>query len=84
MQTHLTPIKNSSLTWLSSFATFYQVRASATSDPLELITIRFLLTAHLKLLETPQNRDVLLNAHLYLVKISTVEEREVFKVSWFA
>lgn len=38
------------------------------------------LTAHLKLLENDQNKDVLLNAHLYLVKISQVEEREVFKV----
>lgn len=39
------------------------------------------LSAHLKLLENDQNKDVLLNAHLYLVKISQVEEREVFKVS---
>lgn len=38
------------------------------------------LSAHLKLLENDQNKDVLLNAHLYLVKISQVEEREVFKV----
>lgn len=38
------------------------------------------LSAHLKLLENDQNKDVLLNAHLYLIKISQVEEREVFKV----
>lgn len=39
------------------------------------------LSVHLKLLENEQNRDVLLNAHLYLVKISQVEEREVFKIT---
>jgi exportin-1 len=38
------------------------------------------LTAHLKLLENEENKAVLLNAHLYLIKISQVEEREVFKV----
>lgn len=39
------------------------------------------LSAHLKLLENDHNKDVLLNAHLYLVKISQVEEREVFKIT---
>jgi exportin-1 len=39
------------------------------------------LSVHLKLLENDQNRDVLLNAHLYLVKISQVDEREVFKIT---
>lgn len=38
------------------------------------------LSAHLRLVETPENEAVLLNAHLYLVKISQVEEREVFKM----
>jgi exportin-1 len=38
------------------------------------------LSAHLNLVENADGRDVLLNAHLYLVKISQVEEREVFKV----
>jgi exportin-1 len=38
------------------------------------------LSAHLTLVENADGRDVLLNAHLYLVKISQVEEREVFKV----
>ena len=27
-----------------------------------------------------KNRDVLLNAHLYMVKISQVDEREIFKI----
>ncbi|KAJ7125789.1 CRM1 C terminal-domain-containing protein [Mycena crocata] len=38
------------------------------------------LSAHLRALESEANRDALLNAHLYLVKISQVEEREVFKI----
>ncbi|KAJ7880171.1 CRM1 C terminal-domain-containing protein [Mycena leptocephala] len=38
------------------------------------------LSTHLRTLETESNRDALLNAHLYLVKISQVEEREVFKI----
>ena len=38
------------------------------------------LSAHLKLLENEDNKPVLLNAHWYLIKISQVEEREVFKV----
>ncbi|KAJ6606940.1 CRM1 C terminal-domain-containing protein [Mycena sp. CBHHK59/15] len=38
------------------------------------------LSAHLLALEAESNRDALLNAHLYLVKISQVEEREVFKI----
>ncbi|KAJ7821373.1 CRM1 C terminal-domain-containing protein [Mycena olivaceomarginata] len=39
------------------------------------------LSAHLSALEAEANRDALLNAHLYLVKISQVEEREVFKIA---
>ncbi|BGP74319.1 Karyopherin transporter [Rhodotorula toruloides] len=38
------------------------------------------LSAHVTILETPSHRDVLLNAHLYLIKISQVEEREIFKI----
>ncbi|KAF7371257.1 hypothetical protein MSAN_00761500 [Mycena sanguinolenta] len=38
------------------------------------------LSSHLTALETESNRDALLNAHLYLVKISQVEEREIFKI----
>ncbi|QRW27605.1 nuclear export receptor CRM1 [Rhizoctonia solani] len=34
------------------------------------------LTAHLRAVENAENRDVLLNAHLYMVKVSQVEERE--------
>ncbi|SPO24376.1 probable CRM1 - nuclear export factor, exportin [Ustilago trichophora] len=38
------------------------------------------LTTHLKLVENPENKDVLLNAHMYLIKVSQVPEREVFKI----
>ncbi len=38
------------------------------------------LTTHLKLVENPDNMDVLLNAHMYLIKVSQVPEREVFKI----
>lgn len=38
------------------------------------------LTNHLRCVEAEQNRDVLLNAHLYMVKVSQVDEREIFKI----
>ncbi|KAF8831340.1 hypothetical protein HHX47_DHR1000695 [Lentinula edodes] len=38
------------------------------------------LTHHLRAVETEANRDVLLNAHLYMVKVSQVDEREIFKI----
>ncbi|KAH0445965.1 hypothetical protein IEQ34_025200 [Dendrobium chrysotoxum] len=38
------------------------------------------LNTHLRLIETPESKDLLLNAHLYLIKVSQVPEREVFKI----
>ncbi|KAL0947085.1 hypothetical protein HGRIS_013226 [Hohenbuehelia grisea] len=38
------------------------------------------LSNHVRAVEGEQNRDVLLNAHLYMVKISQVDEREIFKI----
>ncbi|KAG0367898.1 CRM1 C terminal-domain-containing protein [Gamsiella multidivaricata] len=38
------------------------------------------LGVHLKLVENSQNREVLLVAHQYLLKISQVDEREIFKI----
>lgn len=35
---------------------------------------------HLKIIENDHDRDLLINAHLYLVKISQVENREIFKI----
>ena len=38
------------------------------------------LNSHLRLIETPDNKELLINAHLYLIKISTVDDREIFKI----
>lgn len=38
------------------------------------------LSIHLKLVENKDNKDLLLNAHYYLVKISSVDDREIFKI----
>ena len=38
------------------------------------------LSNHLRPVESDATRDVLLNAHLYMVKISQVDEREIFKI----
>lgn len=38
------------------------------------------LSNHLSAVENDTNRDVLLNAHLYMVKVSQVDEREIFKI----
>ena len=46
---------------------------------LALFLSNFLHT-HLRLIETAENTELLINAHLYLIKISTVDDREVFKI----
>ena len=38
------------------------------------------LFKHLAAVEVDSQRDVLLNAHLYMVKVSQVDEREIFKI----
>jgi exportin-1 len=38
------------------------------------------LSNHLRAVEGQGKHDILLNAHLYMVKISQVDEREVFKI----
>jgi len=38
------------------------------------------LSNHVRAVESEPNRDVLLNAHLYMVKVSQVDEREIFKI----
>ncbi|WFD31477.1 Karyopherin transporter [Malassezia sp. CBS 17886] len=38
------------------------------------------LISHVRLLENAENQEVLLNAHMYLIKVSQVPEREVFKI----
>jgi exportin-1 len=36
--------------------------------------------SHLRLIETAESSELLINAHMYLIKISTVDDREVFKI----
>ncbi|ODQ63898.1 hypothetical protein NADFUDRAFT_52886 [Nadsonia fulvescens var. elongata DSM 6958] len=38
------------------------------------------LSNHLKIIEQQENKELLINAHLYLIKISQIEEREIFKI----
>lgn len=38
------------------------------------------LTTHVRLLEASGNKDLLVNAHMYLIRISMVKDREVFRV----
>ncbi|KAJ3130568.1 Karyopherin transporter [Physocladia obscura] len=38
------------------------------------------LGAHLKIIEASGNRELLINAHLYLIRVSLVKDREIFKV----
>ncbi|KAI5478418.1 exportin-1 [Pseudohyphozyma bogoriensis] len=58
--------------------------ASSDSDQELVLNLALFLTnflsAHVLILETPQHRDLLVNAHLYLIKISQVDEREIFKI----
>ncbi len=37
-------------------------------------------TVHLKMIETTSTESLLLNAHMYLIKISHVDDREIFKI----
>ena len=38
------------------------------------------LSNHLRVVEDDQHRELLLSAHMYLVKVSQVDEREIFKI----
>ncbi|KAG8217548.1 CRM1 C terminal-domain-containing protein [Butyriboletus roseoflavus] len=60
--------------------------ASASDSGQELVLnlalfLSNFLSNHLRVVETEANRDVLLNAHLYMVKVSQVDEREIFKIT---
>ncbi|KAF9505624.1 hypothetical protein BS47DRAFT_1400209 [Hydnum rufescens UP504] len=63
------------------------VKAYATSSDLDqelVLNLTLFLSNfrsnHLCAIGNPANNDVLLSAHLYMVKISTVNEQEVFKI----
>ncbi|PWN41529.1 putative CRM1-nuclear export factor, exportin [Ceraceosorus guamensis] len=66
----------------TNFAEAYE---SSSNDDQELILNLALflcnfLNERLHLVENAENREVLLNAHLYLIKVSQVPEREIFKI----
>lgn len=67
---------------ITNFAAAYETSSDADQElvlNLALFLCNF-LNHHLPLVENEQNKDVLLNAHLYLIKVSQVPEREVFKI----
>ena len=41
--------------------------------------LSYFLSNHLKIVENQEDKELLINAHLYLIKISQIDEREVFK-----
>ncbi|KAG2358667.1 hypothetical protein BDR07DRAFT_1522427 [Suillus spraguei] len=58
--------------------------ASGAGQELVLYLALFLsnfLSTYLRAVKTEVNRDVLLNAHLYMVKISQVDECKIFKIT---
>lgn len=62
-----------------------QAYANATDNGQELILnlslfLANFLSNHVRVVEPESHRDVLLNAHLYMVKVSQVDEREIFKI----
>lgn len=64
---------------------FKEAYESATSQDQDLIQnlalfLSTYLAAHVRLVENQSNREIMLSAHFYLVKISTVDEREIFKI----
>lgn len=66
----------------TDFAAAYETSSDADQElvlNLALFLCNF-LNMHLPVVENEQNREVLLNAHLYLIKVSQVPEREVFKI----
>lgn len=66
----------------TDFRAAYDSSSSQEQDFIQNLAL-FLSTflgTHVKLVENQENRDLLLNAHFYLIKISQVDEREIFKI----
>ncbi|CAG8682976.1 1597_t:CDS:10, partial [Ambispora leptoticha] len=66
----------------TNIAAIYQTSTNEEQEFIQNLAIFFtsFLSAHLKILETPQSQPNLQRAHYYLLYITQVEEREVFKV----
>lgn len=70
---------------LTSLLDFTAAYRDAGDDDQQLINnLALFLTnylhTHLRLIENPENNELLINAHLYLIKISQVDDREIFKI----
>lgn len=66
----------------TNFKDAYENASSQDQDLIQNLAL-FLstfLSAHVRLVENHASRDAMMSAHFYLVKISTVDEREVFKI----
>ncbi|CAG8461263.1 7509_t:CDS:10 [Paraglomus brasilianum] len=66
----------------TDISTVYQQSSNDEQEFIQNLALFFtsFLGVHLKLLENDANREVLNIAHWYLIKITQVEEREIFKV----
>ncbi|KAG9012886.1 Karyopherin transporter [Tulasnella sp. 427] len=59
--------------------------ATSSDDDQELILnlalfLSNFLSNHLKIIESETHKDLLVNSHMYMIKISQVDDREVFKI----
>lgn len=59
----------------------YETAGSRDQDFIQNLSLflSYFLTHHLKLVEEQENKQLLINVHLYLIKISQIDEREIFK-----
>ncbi|KAK7204456.1 CRM1 C terminal-domain-containing protein [Myxozyma melibiosi] len=72
---------NTYLPLSTDFKEWYDVAGTRDQELLQNLAI-FLtafLTHHLKLIEQHESKDILVNSHLFLIKISQIDEREIFK-----
>ncbi|CAI2165301.1 1535_t:CDS:10 [Funneliformis geosporum] len=66
----------------ADFSMIYKSSSNEEQEFIQNLALFFtgFLSFHLKIMESQQNNQPLLKAHYYLLRISQVEEREVFKV----
>lgn len=59
----------------------YETAGSRDQDFIQNLSLflAYFLTHHLKLVEEQESKQLLINVHLYLIKISQIDEREIFK-----
>ncbi|CAB55858.2 karyopherin/importin beta family nuclear export signal receptor Crm1 [Schizosaccharomyces pombe] len=73
---------NSMLPLQTDFREAYEESSTNEQDFIQNLAL-FLcafFSSHLRPLENPENQEVLLNAHSYLLNISRINEREIFKI----